>query len=54
FYKDPGDLKAKIERYLFKKDDRDRIGLAGYEEVMRTHKYTDRLNFMITSVRETP
>ena len=42
-FKDPADLRKKVEYYLARPEERARIAAAGYEEVMRKHTYANRI-----------
>jgi spore maturation protein CgeB len=50
FFKDPVDLKAKVEYYLAHPDERERIAKAGRAEVLRAHTYRHRIAEILKGV----
>ena len=46
-YSDEEDLRNKLKYYLKNEEERNRIALGGYEEVIKKHKYSDRINRII-------
>jgi spore maturation protein CgeB len=49
-FSDLDDLKAKIDHFLNRDEERRRIAAAGYEEVLRKHTYRHRLQTMLDRI----